>query len=531
MSTNKSIVKSAGVIGFGTCLSRILGFIRDVLIANFFGTGLYTQAFIVAFRIPNLSRDLIGEGAANAAFVPVLSEYRSKKSSKEFWELANTLLNVMVLILLIITILGIIFAPYIVRIIAPGFIGEPAKLNITIRLTRIMFPYIFLIGLSAYSMGILHSLKSFLVPALGYSMLNISVILTLLFLAPILEERVLALAVGVLIGGVLQVGIQIPVLKKKGMVIKRKIKFYHSQIKRIVKLLFPRIIGSCIYQINILVDTVLASLAFIVGSGGIAALYFANRVTQFPLAIFGISLAQAVLPTFSIQALEKNLNKFKDTLSFSLRNIFFITIPASVGLIVLRRPIISTLFERGEFCFESTQITSYALLFYAIGLFAYAGIKILVSGFYSMNDTATPVKIAGMSLIINITLNLILMWPLKIGGLALATSISAIFNFIMLFVILRKKIGHLHEKRIFYSFLKIMFCAVIMGFGCLLIYTALTSALLEISMLGKIITLFIPIISGVIIYIALCFVFKVDEIKLLYRWIYEKRQKKTGKII
>ena len=268
-------------------------------------------------------------------------------------------------------------------------------------------------------------------------------------------------------------------------------------MKKIGILLLPRILGSCVYQINLFVNTMLASFAHIVGAGGVAALYYANRIFQFPLAIFGIAIAQAALPTMSREALEQGLSKLKETLSFSLRAVNFIMLPASLGLIVLARPITSVLFERGMFGRYSTSITASALMFYSIGLFSYAGIKILVSCFYSLKDTFTPVKIASISLIMNIVLSIMLMFPLKISGLALATSISGVFNFFLLFFILRKKIGGFDELRILSSFLKVLAASLVMAVVVYL--TAYEMAF----------NLFLVILIGIVSYILLVFLFDI----------------------
>jgi len=504
--SKKHIIKSAGIIGFATVISRILGFVRDVIIARFFGTARYAEAFVVAFRIPNMLRDLIGEGATNAAFVPVLSEYMVKKK-EEFWELANVILNLLLITLSAITIAGIAASPLIVRFMAPGFLDDPEKFAITVKLTRWMFPYILLIGLAAYTMGVLNSLRHFSTPAFGPCLLNIAVIIC----AIIWGESVMGLASGVLIGGLLQLLVQIPVLYRKGFRFSFTKKLNHPAANKIGALLLPRILGSCVYQVNLFINTILASLSGIVGSGGVAALYYANRIFQFPLAIFGIAIAQAALPTMSREALEAGADKLKNTVSFSLRAINFITIPASIGLIVLAEPITRTLFERGRFDHYSTLITANALIFYAIGLFSYSGIKILVSCFYSLQDTLTPVKIAGMSLFLNIALNVALMFPLKIGGLALSASISGIFNFFALFYMLRKKIGHLDGYKILSSFLKATMASLAMA------------AVIYLCAFKLCLNLFIVMSIAMLSYIAAAFIFGVKEVKEFLSWTLKKR--------
>jgi putative peptidoglycan lipid II flippase len=460
MST-KSLLRSTGIIGLGTAASRVLGFARDILIANFFGTGISIQAFVVAFKIPNLLRHFVAEGAANSAIVPVLSEYLVTKKKEEYWHLVSVLLNIMTLVLAVIVLIGVAAAPFIVRAIAPGFVTEPHQLKLAVDLLRTLFPYIFLIGLAAYSMGVLNSMKHFTAPALAPVLLNLSMITAILIFRGRLNVAILAGAA--LVGGFLQLIIQIPVLYKMGMRIRIPSPLKHPAAGRILKLLVPRLMGATVYQLNVLVDTVLASLHWIVGAGGIAALYYSNRLIQLPTAVFGISLATAALPTLSAHFTKGDMEGFKDTLNFSLKGLFIIMIPAAVGLVALGDQIIRVLFERGEFGAYSTMITSQAMAFYAIGLFSYAGIKILVFCFYSMQDTMTPLKTASISLGINLALNLLLMWPLKIGGLALATSIAGIINFTMLLYLLRKRIGDFGQKDLITFLIKTFAAAAVMG--------------------------------------------------------------------
>ncbi len=516
MSTNKSIAKSASIIGFATLCSRLLGFIRDIVIARLFGIYVYAQAFVIAFKIPNLFRDLVGEGAANAAFVPVFSEYKLKHTEEEFWELANVVLNLLLVIVTAITILGIIFSPLIVRLIAPGFISDPHKLEITIRLNRIIFPYILLISLAAYAMGILNSLKHFSAPAFAPCLLNISIIV----FALLFGEGIKGLALGVLVGGILQLAIQVPVLYKKGFHLKLFRSFKHPAAKTIGKLMVPRIFSSSIYQLNNFVDSIFGSLAFIVGEGGVAVLYYAYRLILFPLGIFSTALSQAILPTFSTQAIEDTHENLKNTLSFGLRATFFVMLPASVGFMVLAHPIIQTIFRGGKFDAYSTTQTANVLIFYSIGLFAYGATKILQSCFFALKDTKTPAKIAFVALIVNIILNAILMFPMKLAGLALATSISGINTFFLLFFILKKRLKHFHSKPVLISFIKILVASIFMGAVCS--FFARSSVFLGTNTLYRALNLILSISAGVASYILFCFIFKVKEIHELWRWIVKK---------
>jgi len=523
MSDVRHIAKSAGIIGSATLLSRILGFIRDCIIARLFGTSNPAQAFVIAFTIPNMLRDLVGEGAANAALVPVLSEYKIRHTKEEFWQLANIMLNVLLAVLMLITILGVIFTPLIIRIIAPGFISQPEKFNETVTLARIMFPYILLIGLTAYAGGVLNSLKHFSMPALGPCVMNMAMIVIPLVFSRRMRDSVLALAIAVLAGGILQLAIQVPALYKKGMKYKMEISFRHPAVKQIGRLLVPRALASSIYQLNIVVNRMCSSLTFIVGEGAPAALYYANRLFQFPLAIFGIALSQAALPTLSEQAQESSLVKFKHTLSFSLRLIFFISLPAAVGLGVLRVPITQILFQHGVFDAYSTGITATAVLFYSFGLIFYAGNNVLNSSFYSLKDTSTPVKIAVAALLFNIVLNVSLMRPLKVGGLALSTTLSGALSFVLLMIFLRKKIGNIMAREILYDFLKIFAASAIMGFVIFVLNSKFYYRLQNSGMFIKIACICWFLFAGISTYIFSAFLLKVDEIYTLLRWISRKR--------
>lgn len=514
--SNKIIAKSASIIGIATLCSRILGFIRDVVIARLFGVYIYAQAFVVAFRIPNLLRDLVGEGATNSAFVPVFSEYTVKHTKEEFWELANVMLNLLLVVLSAITILGMICSPVLVRLMAPGFIAEPEKLVATIRLTRIIFPYVLLISLAAYSMGLLNSLKHFSIPAFAPCLLNISVIVSTLAFG----EGIAGLASGVLIGGVLQLAVQIPVLYKKGFHPKLFKSFRHPAARTIGKLLVPRVLSSSIYQLNNFVDSIFGSLSWVVGEGGVAVLYFSYRLIQFPLGIFSNALSQAILPALSTQALEENHEKLKHTLTFGLRATFFVMLPAAAGLMALSHSIIGTLFGGSKFDVYSVNATASALFFYSIGLFAYGGTKIIQSCFFALKDTVTPTKIAGMALVVNVILNAALMFPLKIAGLALATSLSGINSFLILFFILKKRLGDFKVKEITLSFLRILFASIAMG---LVSYLISKNIFQGAHRLDKLLNLSISIICGLSSYVIFCFIFRVSEMQELWRWVRKRR--------
>lgn len=509
--SKKKLIRSTGVISLATSLSRVLGFVRDIVIANYFGTAIYAQAFVVAFRIPNLLRDLIGEGAANAAFVPVFTEELARKGKEDFFKLAQVILNILFWALIALTAIGMLASPLIVRIMAPGFASDPVKFEVTVQLTRIIFPFLVLVGLWAYAMGVLNTLGHFAAPAFGSCVLNISMILCAMWFG----ENVFGLSAGVLAGGALQAFMQLPPLYKSGWKFRLTGDFSHPKAKKIGALLIPRAMGSCIYQIDVFISTILASLSSIVGDGAVAALYYANRVWQLPLAIFGIALAQVVLPTMSKHVALNDHGKMKETLLFALNVLLFVLIPSTVGLVVLGYPITKVLFQRGLFTAYSTQITSSAIIYYSLGLVACGGIKILVSAFYSMHDTITPLKTAMRALVINIVLSLIFMFPLKVGGLALATAFSATFNFVALYVLLIKKIGDFGTKQILDSFLRVLLSALIMG-AALELFMARFPHISAISLAAA-------IMSGMAVFLVSTYIFQVKEMKDFLGWILRKR--------
>jgi putative peptidoglycan lipid II flippase len=509
--SKKALIRSTGIISAATALSRVLGFVRDIVIARLFGTGAAAQAFFVAFRIPNSLRDIVGEGAMNSAIVPVLTTYATKPDAEEFRRVSKILFNISLAALSALTLAGIILSPAIVNIIAPGFVRDSSVFALTVRLNQAIFPYLILIGLTAYTMGVLNTLKDFAASAFGPCLMNLAMIGAAVWLTP--GIGVWALVAGVLLGGVLQLTVNVIAMRGKGVTPDLKAGLRHPAVKRIVKLLIPRAFGSAIYQVNIFVDTIAASLAGIVGAGGIAALYYANRLTQFPLAIFGLALAQAALPKLSQEFSTNDIARMKDTLSFSLRTTLFVMIPSGIALALLGTPIVKVLFQRGEFDAYSTAITQSALFYYSFGLFAYSGVKLLVACFYSMHDTITPVKTAAAAVIMNIVLIIALIWPLKLGGIALATSISATANFIALYMILRKRLGTLHTKELVDSFVRITLSGAVMGAALVMLRSYLHGAA----------GLCIAVIAGMCVFAAAAYLFRVKEMKGALEWVLRRR--------
>ncbi len=425
----------------GVLCSRFLGFVRDMVMAHFMGTGLAAEAFFVAQRIPNVMRDLVGEGAANAAIVPVLSEYQQQRSRPEWQALINVIMAWGLLVLGGITVVGLLAAPWIVQVMAPGFREDPQKFQLTVELTRIMFPYLILIALAAFQSGILFSINSFVAPAFGPCLLNVVMIGSGFAAVWFGWPFVYVLSLAVVLGGMAQFWVQWLALRAKGVQVTWPRTFQNEGARKVLSLLIPRIWGSGVYQINVLADTLCASLAFIVGPGGVAALYYATRIIQFPLGVFGYALSSVSLPVLSKIAADGDMRAFKQTLLFSLRNLLLVLVPCAALLAVGAPWIIRVVFERGAFGAYSTEITAQALFFSSLGLPFYGASRLLAGAFYALQDSKTPAKSATICLIVNIVLNVLLMFPLKIGGIALASSIASLVNTLMLWTSLKKKLN------------------------------------------------------------------------------------------
>ncbi len=463
MSDHRKLIRSTGIISLATFVSRILGLVREAVVAYLFGAGLAADAFFMAFQIPNMLRRLLAEGALSASFIPVFTEYYRNKGERKAWDLSAATICITLIILVLVTILGVVAAPLIVKLVAPGFKAVKNKQELTILLTRIMFPFILCIGLAALFMGILNSLQHFLAPALAPALFNICIIASAVYLAPQFANPVVALAIGVLLGGMVQLLFQLPFLKLKGMKFKLNFNFNQPGLKKIGQLMLPAIFGLAVYEINGFVDRVLASF---LPPGSVSYLNYGNRLVQFPLGLFGIALGTAILPTLSRQAADGDLDSLKNTFSMGLRLVLFVSTPAMIGLMVLGEPIIQLLFQRGEFGYSATVASAQALFCYSVGLCAYAAVKVIVPVFYSLQDTKTPVKISIIAMTANIFLNLILMGPLKHAGLALATALSSMINAGCLIFTLRKRLGRLGGRIILVSFGRIALASAVMGVLC-----------------------------------------------------------------
>jgi len=460
MSEKKQIVKAAGVLGLATILSRILGMVRDMVVSRLFGAGMATDAFFGAFMIPNLLRRFFAEGALTAAFVPIFSEWREKHGDAGARELANICFTLLTMVMAGITLLGIIFSPFIVQLFFPGFAAVPGKLELTITLNRFLFPYIFFISLVALCMGILNTLRHFFTPAISTVFLNLSMIGSALLLHSRFEVPILSLAVGVLIGGLLQLLLQLPVLWKKGYTLRPKFQFHHPALKRIILLMGPAIFGVGVYYLNITVSNILASL---LPQGSVSYLYYAQRLFEFPLGVFVVAVAQAVLPSMSRQATLEDFAGIKDSINFGLRLALFVTIPAAFGLMLCAIPLFSLLFMGGAFTFKEVNGAGEALLYYALGLAFVALIRVLAPAFYALKDTRTPVLTALVAFFVNLLLSLILMGPMLHAGLALATTLAAAVNMFLLLWFLHRRLGPFGGRAILVTAAKALFASLPMA--------------------------------------------------------------------
>ncbi len=413
-----------------TLVSRILGFVRDILIARLFGAATGTDAFFVAFKIPNFMRRLFAEGAFSQAFVPVLSEYRARNRPGELQTFLDGMSGVLTLALLGMTVIGIVLAPVFIAVFAPGFVADTPKYELASAMLRLTFPYLLFISLTALAGGILNAFGRFAVPALTPALLNLAMIGTALWLAPRLDEPVMALAWGVLIAGIAQLAFQVPFLARAGLLPRPRPAFRDPGVRKVLRLIVPALFGVSVTQINLLIDTVIASFLI---TGSVSWLYYSDRMIEFPLGVFGIALATVILPGLSRRHAQDRPELFTRTLDWALRWVMVVTPAAALGLALLAGPILSTLFQYQAFGAHDVLMSTRSLIAFCVGLPAFVAIKVLANGYYARQDTATPVRIGIKAMLANIVFNLILVWPLAHAGLALATSCSAMLNGLLLY--------------------------------------------------------------------------------------------------
>ena len=508
-SEQHNIARSTGVVSSATFLSRILGLVREQVFAYLFGAGFATDAFIAAFRIPNLLRDLFAEGALSSAFIPVFTDHLHNQGKERAWELANRVLNLLVVAVSVIVLLGIIFSPYIVRIIAPGFGEEAGKQQLTASLSRIMFPFLLLVALAALAMGILNTFRRFGIPALAPTMFNLGMIAGGVFLSPLFNPPIIGMALGVLLGGFGQVAIQIPSLRRIGFKYRFGINLRDPGVRRILLLMAPATLGLASTQVNIFVNTLIASF---LPQGSVSYLNYSFRLMQFPIGVFGVAVATVTFPIVSAYAAKKQMGELVGTFTSSLKLVFFLSIPSAVFLAVAAQLVISVLFQHGRFNFADTVATSQALMFYCIGLFAYSSVRLTASTFYSLGDTKTPVKTSAVAVGVNVGLNLLLMRPLGFRGLALAASVAAMTNLFLLLWALDRRLGPLDRRDISVTFLKILSAAALMG-GTMWVFLRYLGLDLETAMLpAKILHLAIVLMMGLFSFLVLSFILRLKEL-------------------
>jgi len=514
METKYKIAKYAGIVIIATIFCRILGLGREIVISNRFGAGIETDAFFIAFMIPNLLRSFLGEGALNSTFIPIFAEYLTNHDRKKAEYFASNVLNILIIILIVVVILGIWGAPLLINIIAIGFKNNIYKYQLAISLTRIIFPYIGFVAVAALFMGILNSYDHFLVPALAPAMLNISVIVFALTLSS--KYGIFAIAWGVILGGIGQALIQAPVLARKKLKYSFVVDFNDPGVKKLLKLLVPVMIGLAITQINVIVDRTIASTLI---DGSISALYYSNRLVQFPLGAFGIAISIAIFPTLAKQTAKNNITEFKKSLLFGLKILLFITIPSAVGLMVLKDSLIRLIYEHGMFSKVATNMTASALLYYSIGLFAFACVRLITMSFYALKDTKTPVKIGIYIVFINIALDLILIRYLAHSGLALATSVAAILNLVILLKVLQDKIGDFELKSQVSFLVKIIISSIFLGLICVLVNNYFGSVLDLNNKYNQLIQVIASIFSGGLVYFIISYILDVKEVRNLRKTI------------
>ena len=424
------LLRSSLIVGVMTMFSRVLGLVRDVVIAGYFGSTVAADAFFVAFKIPNFLRRLFAEGAFSQAFVPVLSEYRTKRSYDEVRELVSRVSGTLAAILMLVTMVCMLGSPWLIRVFAPGFIDEPEKLALAGDMLRITFPYLLLISLTALAGSILNSYGRFAVPAFTPVLLNLSLIGSTLLMAPWFEQPVVALAWGVVIAGVSQLLLQLPFLLQIRLLPVPRWGKRHEGVCRIMTLMIPALFGVSVSQINLLLDTVLASF---LETGSISWLYYSDRLSELPLGVFGIAIGTVILPSLSRKHAEDSPGQFSQTLDWALRLVLLIGIPAGVALFILAEPLIATLFHYGEMQDRDVLMAGMSLKAYSLGLIAFMLIKVLAPGYFARQDTKTPVRVAIIAMAANMAFNLMLVFWLKHAGLALATTLSACLNAGLLF--------------------------------------------------------------------------------------------------
>lgn len=526
------VVRSAGVVGAAVFLSRITGLIREIVFANFFGASFVYDAFLAAFRIPNLFRDLLAEGALSAAFVSVFSQELETKGEREALHLYNLLTTLLIPVVGAVCLLLILFMPAVVDLLAPGFAATPGKRELTILMARIMAPFLFFIALAAQAMGALNARGRFGVPAAASASFNIVSVAAGLaigyWLGPALNfEPIVGMACGALLGGMAQYAVQIPSLRAVNLPFGFAFDLRNPALAKVLRLMLPAVVGAAAVQVNVVVNTNFASqlldAAGNVLDGPVSWLGYAFRFMQLPLGLFGVAIASATLPAISRSAAAGRMDEFRDTLSRSLGLVFLLTGPAAVGLIVLREPIVGLIYERGQFTAYDTQQTASALAYYCVGLTAYAAVKVLTPAYYALADVRIPMLVAAFSIALNYGLNWTVIHVLGWGhsGLALSTSLVAALNFVLLFWFMRAKTNGLQGRRLASSSVRIAVAAAGMGLACWAVSEGLVNTL-GAGFWARLVTVCLSVIVGVGVLYGLCVGLNVPELEAARRALFAR---------
>ncbi len=516
------------MVSLAVSLSRITGLVREIVFAGLFGAGMAYDAFVASYRIPNLLRDLLAEGALSAAFVTTYSQTLAEKGTKQAHDLSNRLATLLVPVVAGICLVGAVFAPSVVSFIFPGYASIEGKHELTVLLTRLMMPFLLFIALAAKAMGVLNSHGKFGIPALSSTFFNVTSVLAGLllgyFVGPVLGfETIVGMAIGTLLGGVVQYVCQVPSLRSTGLRFRADFKIADSGVRQVLRLMGPAALGAAAVQVNVMVNSVFASgitdSAGAIIDGPVSWLGYAFRFMQLPLGLFGIAVASATLPVISREAGAGRIDDFRDTLSRSLGLVFLLTIPSAVGLFVLSRPIVGVVYERGQFTAFDTEQTALALSFYCLGLVGYASTKVLAPAFYALDNVRIPMFVSLFSIGLNFTLNKVFIDGLGLGhwALALSTSLVASLNFVLLFAFMRSKVQGIEGRRLLRAGLKISAASGAMGICCWACAQFIESGLGPGTFLGRLATLTVAIPLGLGVIYGLCRLMRLPELDLAQR--------------
>lgn len=521
MSEGKKAARAAGKVSLAVMTSRILGLVRDQFFAGLFGAGLYNDAWLVALRIPNMLRDLFAEGALSAAFVPTFTRFLKGEGRKEAFYLANLVTGSLLVLLGILTLLLFFFSDTFVSLLAAGFSDVEGKVEVTSNLLKIVSPFLMLLALASVAAGMLNTLDHFFVPALAPAIYNVSLIMAAIFLVPRFEEAgfltIYAMGFGALIGGLLQYGILLHVLRKEGYRPRFRLSLSHPGIRKIGKLIGPAIIGVSAIQLSVLINTQIAS--FLDENGPVSWLSYAFRIFYLPIGLFGVAVGVVNLRDVSSHAAEGRLEDLKETVANSFKMVGFMAIPSSIGLLVLSRPIVDVLFERGGFTPLDTLYTSYAVMGYALGLVAYSSNKVLVPTYYALGDTKTPVRISILAVVGNICMSILLVLTLpgdiRFVGLALGTAFSALLNSILLASGLVRRLGSFTQFGIGGTIAKVAVLSALMGCVVFLLQAWIEQTMGDMGLLDEIWTLGLVVGAGIAVFFSGAWLLKIREFEYL----------------